>query len=510
MTQAVAVRRDGDTFQARSFWSWASRLLDAESPIAKVGFEVGPKAFDDIWVEYEPGRGPRDHYGCTIRREHIQCKWHSMPDSYGYAQLIDPEFINANARSLLQRAREAQTSHAPDGIGVRFVLRTNWRLDRSDPLREMIGTRSNAMRVERLFGSLTDDSRAGMVRKAWREHLDIDDETLRVFARTLGFGQATDSLDELRDRLDVDFGLVGLRRVPANESAFAYDDLVYRWMAQGRLEHDRASFRELCGDEGLLTPGKPHSQVFGVKSFEHVLDKLEDRCTEVLDLVPSFDERYIRSEAEWAATLYPALRSFLIAAAAGRPRLRLALDAHASLAFAAGSILNVKSGRIVELEQRTNGREIWSSDDLAPDPAWPGWTFDVKPISGGDASELAVAIGLTHDVAQAVQSYVGQVLPTVGRILACRPASGPGARSVSCGRHAFDLTEALAARIMSERSPGAGTVHLFVAASNAFTFFLGQRQVAFGRTCLYEFDFDGARNGTYARSLVLPPSQRAV
>ncbi|MDE4914626.1 SAVED domain-containing protein [Methylobacterium sp. 092160098-2] len=509
MTQAVAVRRDGDTFQARSFWSWASRLLDADSPIVKVGFEIGPKAFDDIWVEYAPGRGPRDHYGGTIRREHVQCKWHSMPDSYGYAQLIDPEFINANARSLLQRAREAQLGHAADGIGVRFVLRTNWRLDRSDPLREMIGTRSNAMRVERLFGSATDDSRAGMVRKAWREHLDIDDEALRVFARTLGFGQATDSLDELRDRLDVDFGLVGLRRVPANESAFAYDDLVYRWMAQGRLEHDRGSFRELCGDEGLLAPAKPQPQVFGVKSFEHAIDKLEDRCAQVLDLVPSFDERYIRSEGEWAAILYPTLRSYLVGVAAGRLRLRLALDAHASLAFAAGSILNVKSGRIVELEQRTNGREIWSNDDLAPDPGWPGWTFDLDPVPGG-GSDLAVAVGLTHDVAQAVDSYVRRALPTVGRVLACRPTTGSGARSVLCGRHASDLAEALTARIRSERSPGDGPVHLFVAAPNAFTFLLGQRQIAIGRTCLYEFDFDDARGGTYVPSFFLPLGQRAV
>ena len=55
MTQAVAVRRDGDTFQARLFWLHAARLLDPESPVVRVGFETGPKGFDDIWVEYDPG-----------------------------------------------------------------------------------------------------------------------------------------------------------------------------------------------------------------------------------------------------------------------------------------------------------------------------------------------------------------------------------------------------------------------------------------------------------------------
>ena len=167
MSQAVTVRRDGDTFQARLFWYHAARLLDPESPVVRVGFETGPKSFDDIWVEYDPARSAVDQYGDPLRREHMQCKWHVTPDSYGYSHLVDPEFINANARSLLERARDAQLAHAPQGSGVRFKLVTNWRLDRNDPLRDMVGTRSGAMRLERLYGSLTDNSRAGAVRKAW-------------------------------------------------------------------------------------------------------------------------------------------------------------------------------------------------------------------------------------------------------------------------------------------------------------------------------------------------------
>ena len=60
MTQAVTVRRDGDTYQARQFWLRAGRLLDPESPIVRVGFESGPKSFDDIWIEYASGREPQD------------------------------------------------------------------------------------------------------------------------------------------------------------------------------------------------------------------------------------------------------------------------------------------------------------------------------------------------------------------------------------------------------------------------------------------------------------------
>ena len=87
MTQAVAVRRDGDTFQARQFWLRAARLLDPSSPVTRVGFESGPKSFDDIWVEYAPGREPNAHDGAPLLRERLQCKWHVAPGTYGYADV---------------------------------------------------------------------------------------------------------------------------------------------------------------------------------------------------------------------------------------------------------------------------------------------------------------------------------------------------------------------------------------------------------------------------------------
>ena len=82
---------------------------------------------------------------------------------------------------------------------------------------------------------------------------------------------------------------------------------------------------------------------------------------------------------------------------------------------------------------------------------------------------------------------------------------GPSARSVVCGRHAFDLVEALARKVEELRSGGPRWLnHLFIAAPNTLTFFAGQRQVAIGPTRLYEFDFEGGRDGSYRASLTLP------
>lgn len=151
MAQANTARIDGDSFQARHFWRKACVLLDANSPLVRVGFESGPKGYDDIWVEYASARGLIDQFGKPLVREHIQCNWHVAPNSYGHRDLIEPEFINANARSLLQRALAAQRASAPQGQRVRFQLLTNWRIDLNDPLRELIHQRSHTLRLDRFF-----------------------------------------------------------------------------------------------------------------------------------------------------------------------------------------------------------------------------------------------------------------------------------------------------------------------------------------------------------------------
>ncbi|MCI0149607.1 SAVED domain-containing protein [Paraburkholderia sediminicola] len=503
MTQAVAVRRDGDAFQARIFWRKAVCLLDPGSPVTMVGFESGPKGFDDVWVAYAADRAPGDHEGRPILREHIQCKWHVLMNDFGYADLIDPEWINANKFSMLQRARAAQVAYARDGIGARFKLLTNWRIAQADPLRGYINQKSKTLRLKDLFDGTTDRSAAGKVRKLWREHLDIDDQELMLLARTLALDTDATSLDDHRDNLDLLFENRGLRRVPVSESSFVYDDVAFQWLSQGRLEFDRQTFREACTREGLLAgDGRAHV-VFGVKSFEHPFDRLEDRCTVVLDLIPHFDERAIREQTDWATTLYPKLKDFLQTAAKDNQHVRLVLDAHITLAFAAGSVLNIKSGRNVEIEQRTVHRNVWHSSDMPRDPSWPGWKFDLERVNDDDG-DMAVAVCLTHDVVPAVKAHLAASLPQVSSLLVARPTCGAGARSVACGQHAFDLAEALALQINQKRIQSRSSLHLFIAAPNAFTFFFGQRQPGLGKATLYEYDFEGTDGGGYKPSLSLP------
>ena len=506
MAQAILARRDGDTFQSRQFWRKACCLLDPESPVVRVGFEGGPKGFDDIWVDYEPARGIQDQNGSPLLREHIQCKWHVAPNTYGYAELVDPEFINANAVSLLQRLRKARSGFAGNDNGARYRLLSNWRISPSDPLRQLVHQRSHTLRLDLLYSTATERSAMGAIRKLWMDHLGLDESELRAMLHTLAISEATDSLDDTRHALDPLLRIAGLKRPPPHESSFVYDDVIFHWMAQGRVEFDAATLRQACDKEGLLAErAEPGPMVFGVKSFEHSSDKLEDRCTRVLNLVPHFLERQIRPEADWGDTLYPALKVFLLDAAKTGDRIRLVLDAHLTLSFAAGAVLNIKSGRVVEIEQRVLGKVIWAPDDRPASDQEPGWVFGAESFVDA-GNDIAVAVSLTHDTAPKVRDYVTSALPNVKTLLTAAPVDGPGARSVTSGHHAFALAESLAAKIKAirETSGLTGQVHLFVAAPGGFSFYLGQRQVSVGTVTLYEFDFEGGRGGSYQAALTLP------
>jgi len=502
MATANVARRHGDDFQARLFWLKAASLLDPQSPIISVGYERGPKGFDDIHVEFDPDRARRDHEGKPIYKEHIQCKWHTTAGSFGYADLINPDFINANRFSLLQRAHDAQKNHALDGLGCQFKLLTNWRLTMDDPLQDLVRKESDSIDLESLFDGTTDRSRMGKVRKLWREHLELNDKFLAFVARVLAIAETTESLASLRERLDEKLAFVGLKRIPINESAFLYDDLIVKLHAQGRVQFDRKTFRQIAEQEGLLNFEKDEDQnrpCIGIRSFMHPIDSLEERCGSLLDLVPYFDGRYIRCDADWQNKIIPELTAFLTNHARRSDNLRLMVDAHVSIAFAVGSILNVKSGKSIEIEQRTNGRQYWSRDDTPVDNSWAKVMFDEENL-GSAGEDIAVSIALTHDIGTAISSFVRKSQLPVKKILYCKPETGPSQRVLASGAHAFLIAETVAQKIYTtiEGRSDRNRVHIFIAGPNGFALFLGQHQKTIGPCSIYEWDFEGQRGGGYS------------
>ena len=224
--------------------------------------------------------------------------------------------------------------------------------------------------------------------------------------------------EDLRERLNDRFAITGLFRVPASEVGFFYDDLIGKLHGQGRKDFNRESFRDMCEQEQLFDKDHERNPVtVGVKSFTHPIDDLEARCDRTLNFVPHFDGRFIRDEQAWNSALFPELRDFILAAARVNDNVRIILDAHVSLAFGVGAVLNVKSGKTVAIEQRTGGRRFWSATDLPAQPKWPALSFELEKV--GEGAEMAVAVRFTHDLTNDVRKYVTENV-AIGNILHVR------------------------------------------------------------------------------------------
>ena len=497
MADAIIARQQGDDFQARWFWLYAANLLRDSSHIQRVSFETGPKAFDDVVVEYAAENAPLDHQGHPYLRDHMQCKWHVRPGQFSHQDLTDPKFSNAQSVSLLQRALDAQRQYAPDGRGARFHLVTNW--DPIDPLRGLILNQTNALDLGRLFEGRSR-SKMGKIRAHWTNHLQVGENELQLAMRTLCLNVRVRSAEDIRAHLNDLFETVGLRRIPASESAFIYDDLIRKLHGQGRKAFDRRTFREMVRDEKLLEGDAPPSRtIVGVRSFMHPINPIEARTARNLDLVPMFAGRYLEENQDWNGTVYPALQRFLLTEARETDDLRLVLDAHVSLAYATGSILDVKSGKNVEIEQRSNGRRFWSESDVDLHPSWPNLAFVEERL--GDGKDLAIAVAITHDIERNVRDHVAAHVPDVGKLLIVRPETSASQGAVRCGSHAAHLAENVAGQVRAlGRVP---MVHMFIAAPNGMTFFLGRHHRTIGPTTVYEWDFEGLRDGGYSPGLTI-------
>ena len=509
MSNNNASRQNGDAFHARLFWDKALELLDTGSGVFQLGFEIGPKGFDDLWVEYATGGGPQNQSGQTITREHVQCKWHQNAGEYEFTHLADPNFINATTTSFLQRALAAQRQYAPDGVGVRFVLHTNWAV--AEPLRSMIRAEHFTLDLDVLFSGKTENSTSGKIRACWRTHLGIDEAELRLLAGKLVLAPFGISFTQVRKHLDRGFALMGLRRTAPEKAHFPWDYLPHEWLKQGHYKFNRAQLREKCRKEGLFESTPAASGVFAIQTFTHSIDKLERHCDDWLDLTACFDankgNRALMPGEDWAGTIYPRVHTFLNRAALSGRHLRLLIESHVTLAFAAGSILNSKSRRVVEVAQNglAPNEPAWGAEDLEHDPAWAAWQVDVTDMNEA-ASDIAIGVSLTIPTKAGMELYIAENGLKVGRMIHAQIARNLGSYSVKCGRHAFELANALAQTIRDERSRCAGyqhpVIHLFIAAPNGFAFFLGQMQNGMGKVQLYEFDY--GRTTQYRPSLALP------
>jgi hypothetical protein len=505
MAEAVLPRWHGDNYQARVFWENALNLLDDTSCVVEVTFEAdGPKAFDDVVVRYDPpvARSGPDR----VSTEYHQVKWHvEYGGRFGYADLVDPAFIGAKKFSILERLAEARKSAGP---GSCFAFITTYRISDGDPLAELISGNDKSLLVEKLFDGTTDKSRMGAVRKLWREHLCLpDDEALRTVVSSLRILEGHRSLDELKANISLRAKTVGVLTSTDASSDFRFDELARALKRRGLNSFTKETFVKLCREEGLLVdigqmPIEQYHPI-AIRSFLGPSADIVGALPEdTLLLTDEFRERYLREDREWQNNIRPAVERFLRSAVLRSTRLRLILDAHASIAFLAGSVLDLKSGISIELVQKGRvGSRVWRADDGSETHEA---AFHVTESTIGAGPEIAIAVSIAQPAEPATRDYCSRFLPNAGKLISFELPGGPSHRGVTGGGHAAALAETISNRIREARASDQDRiVHVFAAAPNALLFFLGQEHQAVAPCIVYEFDFDRRGNKTYQPSMVI-------
>ena len=238
-------------------------------------------------------------------------------------------------------------------------------------------------------------------------------------------------------------------------------------------------------------------------------EHMEDETADMLCLVRYFDGRNVHQSHFWTTNIFPEIDRFISKHRATNEPALLMLDAHASIAFAAGYCLGAKSGADIALVQRTrSSREVWNTQ-RSINSDYPGWSI-TETARRSKGREVALSISVTHDAVLDVKDYVDRLTPNVHRIIACNIQPRPGPGSLVDANHALFLVEELTALLKRRtRDERTARLHIFASAPNAFMFFLGQMANGFGQCTMYEYDFDNNELGAYHASISFPPPSEA-
>lgn len=497
---ALGAVSGGIRYQVRFFWRQALAMLAPQPHVSKVVLEHhGVDAVDDVVVFYAPP-GIRDR-GLPVQVDFHQLKFHvARSGSVDHESLIDPEWTGTKL-AMLSRFANAWSEIATDYPRSRLSLVTNWPWNPASPLAELI---RDGGRLDDKFFSLGPRSNVGKIRARFQEASGLPAKDFESFAKTLRFSTSAVSQEDAEVWLSDRCQLAGLVPPSHGLDHSAYDDLGARLIESGRTEHTPESLRALVESAGLVADkSPPFRSTFAVRSFTRFAHVPETDGACVLDLTELFHGRKPTSTEAWGEIPSRFDTALTTARALAQP-VHVALDAHLSIAWFTGLMLDPRSGIRPLLRQVVKGRgvELWDISEGHRPEAAPDWNIVTTSDRGG--TELAVVISVTHDALADSRRHIEQSLPNVGDIVhAALPELGP--QSVKDGPHARWLADGLV-RILSAKVAAKGShhLHIFPACPASLAFLLGQEARVLGPSTVYEYDF-GEAGRTYRPGMTTAP-----
>lgn len=504
----VIARQRGDDYQANFFWLKAAALNHASSNVAKVGWELnGTFGFDDVVVYYNP---PKLDFGNEISEEYFQVKFHvNHAKGFNSEALIDPEFINAKKESILQRLYNLFKKDPENFKKSRYYLINTWGVDYLDTIGDLLDNNGRISIKKLLEGG--DESKYGKVRKLWREHLKITDDTLIEVLGSLRVKHSYDDEQRLKENLNNSLALAGLKSIPADERSSRYVNLIQQLHGEGKNLFTWKDLHEICEKENLITEQQQEARDYhklGVRSFQKGAENLHLEVDSVLCLQHLFMNRFIINDSSWIDDIKPRVESFAAEAIKIARPLLIHLDTHLSTALYLGYCLDAKYGGLdITIVQKTNnGKLLWRPTADSTSEAKNFWKFEEQMLEPG-VNDIVLALSVTRDLKPDVEDFITSKPNSFGKVIYGSILPSPGHAAIKDADHIVKAAEELMNYVNANRRGAlrTGKVHLLLSAPNAFAFFFGQQIKPLGQLTLYEFDFDNARGGNYQQVITIQP-----
>lgn len=508
MADSILARQQGDDFQASFFWLEASKLYQPCTNVAAVEWEskISPTGFDDVVVRYKPGIADGKK---TIQSDSYQLKFH-VDHNRGltYEAFTEPEFIGATKATILTRLLDAYQQDPQISEHTRLIMINSWGVDRNNPIGELIRN-DGPLKLNLLFKDSSDNTKYGKIRKLWRDHIGVTDDILQKILEPFRIWPDYLNTQRQNDYLNARLELAGLRPVDGEKLIHQYNDLIRRLHKAGETVFTKESLKEVCEKEGLVLPPpvlpEEEKHAVGIRSFKRGAESLHLEVTDHLCLLDKFSGRFLSEDVAWK-TVVDLLVPFIDKVIAVKKPLCLHLDAHLSVAFAAGYFLDSKSGVPVTVVQKVAGRKLNWSPSLTVATHPPGiWNWEEKTLNPA-GKDIVLSISATHDIQEQARAFATEKCADAAKLVTCTIAPRPSNIAFQDADHILSGIYELIHKIRGIQAgiKGIGRVHLLMAAPNAFAFFLGQHAKPLGNITLYEFDFERQRDGGYQPSISLP------
>ena len=501
MAKQVSARLKGDDYQIRFFWYKAAEMLRQGSIIEKISLERDDVSLvDDVGVHYiTPGLKVGLE---NILDDYYQVKYQvSQKRSINIDNLLDPAFFNTK-ESFLKRLYTSYQNIHKSNSNLRMHLVNNYSWDSNDKTLEFLDAEGH---FRDSFFNGTSRSKVGKIRKRILDHLNIDEHEGKEFLSKVNFEHGFLSSNNLRHWICDRFLIANLYPYDSNRLHSPYDDLGRKFIENGKQEFTAEELRSICEEEGLiLTDPTIFGTRIGIKSFKRYAEDMGAECTSHLDLTGFFEKRYIINQKSWNGIISKKIRDFLSLEQLKKlsEPLDIRMDAHLSISFLSGYLLDSKTGINVRPIQKdsTNGFQLWNYVKDKPRDN----LLEEEIQIATQTENLAIVFSISHEILDDVKAYCNKHKLKLS-LAHFKIFSGSGIKCVEDNAHAYSIADEFQRRVLHLKNTlNPKKLHFFMAAPCALVFLLGQRSRGFGEMIIYEFDFEQQKGGSYFKGISIP------